>query len=686
MRPPALQYRLFVALRRAFRSPAWWAALVICSHGLAVSAAGPADSPLPSIKSFFRNADVADVQLSPSGEWLAMIVGGEATRRALAVADVDNKKPPAIIALFSDADVRSFHWVGDDRLVFDLIDVQSGSGDQRFGAGLYSIRRDGSETRQLIKTTREFVREVSASRRETLEWNHALLDIPEDGSHEVIVGEWVFSSTFDLQAVNALRLDVDTGRTRSLALGSPPHSDEWLFDRKGEPRVVVAVHEGVAKTYWRAPGQDAWTLIATDPAQKRSFLPAFVDGSGHLFVRTGSALRQWDIATARPTDAVIATTPGFDLEATVILDAGGTSVKGLRLVTDAETTVWFDPQMKAIQKAVDARLPGHTNVVSACRRCAEVKMVLVHSWSDQDPGSYWIYRPPTDAWQLIGQARADIDPSRMGTLDFHRIKARDGLALPVWVTTPAKGAPAGAGVPRPAVVLVHGGPWVRGTHWQWNAEAQFLASRGYVVIEPEYRGSTGFGFEHFQAGWKQWEGPMQDDVADAVRWAAGKGLIDPKRVCIAGGSYGGYATLMGLARYPDLYRCGVAWVAVTDPRLLFEDSWQSDMNEEGRRYTLPTLLGDLAKDAALLRSAAPVERAADIRAPLLLAFGANDRRVPIVHGARMRDALRAQGRDPEWVVYDGEGHGWLKVETRLDFWGRVERFLDRNLNGAPAAR
>ena len=263
----------------------------------------------------------------------------------------------------------------------------------------------------------------------------------------------------------------------------------------------------------------------------------------------------------------------------------------------------------------------------------------------------------------------------MATLDLHRIKARDGLDLPVWVTTPH-----GAVTRRPAVVLVHGGPWVRGTHWRWNADAQFLASRGYVVIEPEYRGSAGYGRSHLQAGFRQWGTTMQDDVADAVRWATEKGLVDGMRVCIAGASYGGYATLMGPIRYPELYRCGVAWVAVSDPRLLFEPVWHSDMSREAREFSMPTMIGDPVKDAAMLKEAAPVERAREIKVPMLLAYGSEDKRVPIDHGEQMRAAMRAAGNEPEYVVYAGEGHGWLKVENRIDFWTRVEKFLARNLH------
>jgi dipeptidyl aminopeptidase/acylaminoacyl peptidase len=215
--------------------------------------------------------------------------------------------------------------------------------------------------------------------------------------------------------------------------------------------------------------------------------------------------------------------------------------------------------------------------------------------------------------------------------------------------------------------------------WRWSDDAQFLASRGYVVIEPEFRGSDGYGERHYRAGWRQWGQAMQDDVADALQWAVSKGLVDGSRVCIAGASYGGYATLMGLVRHPELYRCGVAWVAVTDPRLMFKESWRNDIPPEARQHGLPKVLGDPVADAAALAAVAPVEQAARIKAPVMLAFGGEDRRVPIEHGQRMRAALRDAGREPEWILYPGEGHGWLKAENRYDFARRLENFLARHL-------
>jgi dipeptidyl aminopeptidase/acylaminoacyl peptidase len=298
---------------------------------------------------------------------------------------------------------------------------------------------------------------------------------------------------------------------------------------------------------------------------------------------------------------------------------------------------------------------------------------LVTSYSDHDPGFFSVYRPKTDTWTTIGSVMRDIDPRRMADLDLHRMKARDGLELPVWVTRPkaAKG-------PLPTVLLVHGGPWSRGVRWGWNGEAQLLASRGYVVIEPEFRGSTGYGRKLFRAGWKHWGTTMQDDLADVVRWAADQGIADGTRVCIVGASYGGYAALMAPIRYPDLFKCSVAWVAVSDPRLMFEESWQNDIGRQSH-FSMRTTIGDPVADADMLKAAAPVERAAELKIPVLMAYGGDDVRVPIAHGSRMRAAMRAAGNDPEWVVYAGEGHGFLKMENRVDFYTRMEKFLAKHI-------
>jgi dipeptidyl aminopeptidase/acylaminoacyl peptidase len=444
----------------------------------------------------------------------------------------------------------------------------------------------------------------------------------------------------------------------------------------------MSVKEGRATMHWRDDKQPDWQLLAEFDALDWPYWPVHVDDQGNLLVLESSGpggvdvLKRFDMATRRPAAQALVSTPGFSVGRGLEVDERSGRLLGVHVDTDAYGVVWFDPRMKAVQAEADKRWPDRVNQLS-CARCLEPDMVvLLRSWSDRDPGQFWVHRVADKSWQKVGDSRPGVDPRRMATLDFHRTKARDGKDLPLWLTLPAGHK---KGDRPPAVVLVHGGPWVRGGHWAWNPMAQFLASRGYAVIEPEYRGSTGFGGAHFRAGWKQWGTTMQDDVADALEWARQQGHVSASQACIAGASYGGYAALMGPIRHPQLYRCAVAWVAVTDPLLLTQWSAVSDQSDESRDYSLPQLIGDPVADLPMLKAASPLQRAGELKLPLLLGFGADDRRVPLEHGTRLRDALKTQGHDPEWVVYPGEGHGAWTLEHQLDWAGRVERFLAQHL-------
>jgi dipeptidyl aminopeptidase/acylaminoacyl peptidase len=644
--------------------------------------AGAQAAPTPPIPAaaFYGPPQIHAAALSPSGRWLALTTGAASGRIGLAVFDLKAWKPLTMAANLTDADVGEFHWVNDDRLVFSLTDRQRGGGDQRFWPGLFSVRYDGTELRQLVKFDDPF---FSARRTgpELLGVSHDLMHVPAGGGDEVIVGEWRYDGQGEFDTIIPKRLNVVTGRALSLAIGAPPNVGYWLFDHRGEPRVAVSRRGGRSTVHWRGPGADGWQVLSEHPSMDAPFTPAFVDNSGALFVTVSrgaegtSVLKRFDFATGKPEAEPMVSTPGFDVRGGLISETAGDTVLGVRVVTDAETTIWFDRRLAALQQEADRRLPGHVNRL-VCRRCSEPDMtVLVYAFSDRDPGQFWIYRAQDESWRRVSERREAIDPKRMARVEFERIKARDGLEIPVWLTIP----PGPRDTPRPAVLLVHGGPWLRHGQWRWDDDAQFLASRGYVVIEPEFRGSTGYGQKLYRAGWRQWGQAMQDDLADALAWATTKGLVDGKRVCIAGASYGGYATLMGLVRHPELFRCGVAWVGVTDPRLMFQWRWGYDVGVEGREHSYPTLIGDPVKDAAMLDSVSPVLLADRIKAPLLLAYGGEDRRVPLVHGTRMRDALTAAGRPPQWVVYSDEGHGWYKLENQLDFARRMEDFLARHL-------
>lgn len=639
-------------------------------------AAAQAEAP-PPLEAFFEPASLQSARPSPSGRWLATQVvpaAGASTR--LVVMDLHDKEPDKVVATFERVTVSGFRWVNDDLLVFSFRDIRNRSNDLRF-EGLASVQREDGRLRLLIKPSFDSL--FPAQGRQPLEANHEFLALGEPGSDDIVVGESLFDANFDVRAVRPFLLNARSGARRSFETESPADAVGWVFDHRGRPRLAVT-RTGDRQSYqWLDPKSQAWKPLAEFSTLDAPFFPAFVVGEDALYVQvsrddgSGDELRRFDFATGKPDTDTRLATPGYSSSIRGVIDRRNGELLGLNVLTDARETFWTDAAHKALQAKVDTRLPGRLNVMLCGPRCDQQDPLPVFSHSDRSPGEYLLYRPKADQWQRLGPARQKIEPRAMTPTELVRIKARDGNDLPVWITRQAK-----TDKPRAAVVLVHGGPWVRGREWEWEAEAQFLASRGYVVIEPEFRGSTGYGDRHFRAGFRQWGQAMQDDVSDALRHAVDKGWVDGRRVCIAGASYGGYATLMGLAKDPDQYRCGVAWVAVSDPRLMFSIHW-SDISAEAKRYSLKRLIGDPEADAAMLAANSPLALAGRIKAPLLLAYGGMDRRVPLEHGERMRDALTKAGRPPEWLLYANEGHGWREDENRFDFWRRVEVFLAKHL-------
>jgi len=669
------------------------ALLALCLVSQAFAQAPAAPTP---VAAFFQPAEMQEVQLSPSGRYLALTTNKLGDRRALFVFDLNPGGKPTQAARFQGLDVVGVQWVNEDRLLFRVTDLALGSGSNyREPPGLFAVDRDGSNLRELVRRTWRKNDEGSKVRDRSLSANHNLLQVPApregQANDEVIVGEVRLNTAYEVTAVRPLVLNVNSGIAHPIAeLKSPPSVAQWLFDSRGEPRVAISVEEMQARIHYRAPGQSEWREIGQGNLLSLPFTPQVVDTNGTLYVtqRQGAAglsvLKRFDFGTGAPEEKALVSTPGFDFEGDFVQSAT-LGMLGIRVTTDAEETFWLNPVMKAFQAKADQLLPGHINRIS-CRRCGQPDMVaLVRSFSDRDPGQVLVYRAKEDAWQSVSRIQPGIDPARMPRVDFQRFKARDGLEIPVWITLPPGLKP---GVkpakPLPTVVYVHGGPNVRGRSWGWAWSpfpyAEFMASRGYVVLEPEFRGSDGFGRPFLEAGFKQWGQAMQDDVADALLWAQKQGLSSD-RACIAGASYGGYATFAGLMRNPELYRCGVAWVAVTDLMLLAQgSSWvETDTSPLVRKQVLSVRLGDPVKDETMLRRYSPVEHADMIKAPVLLGMGGADVRVPLAHGERMRDALAKVGNPPEWVVYPGEGHTWLLPQSHIDFANRMEKFLAKHL-------
>lgn len=652
--------------------PALMRALILTLCAALIAA--PASAQPPSIGAFFKRPALRAPKLSPSGRYLAIQSAGKDDRMLLAVIDLQTMAPPKVVAGFRNADISRHYWVNEDRLVFEASD--SPNGEQRVdNPGLWAIDRDGSDFRALIKSNQDVISESTQIKDRRLDANYRFFETLPDGSSDVLVLRYRWLNESEERGVQLFRLDTQTGLAKSLSGGTPPSIGSWVTDWRGEPRTVEATVQGRAKIY-RRDAEGRWALwIEDDDTNRQHFEPYWFGPDNLTLVTAGykgtSAVFRLNPETGKPDPQPLINFPGYDYRGSLVFDPQAKKLLGVHYETDAPGTVWLDPTMKAIQADIDAKLPGTVNQI-LCDRCLDAAFMVVTSMSDRMPPSYWLYKPAAKSLQPLIAGRPDLPMRAMGERDVVRFKARDGLTLPLLVTQPP-----GPAARRPAVVLVHGGPYVRGTHWPWEPMAQFLASRGYVVLEPEFRGSTGYGWQLFRGGWKQWGLAMQTDLADTVAFADKQGWIDPQRVCIAGASYGGYAALMGAVSQGDIFKCAVSWVGVTDIGLLSSIHW-SDASEEWKQYGMKQLVGDSDTDAEQIRKTSPLQRAREIRMPLLVAYGGEDRRVPIKHGTDFRAALRPD-QALEWVVYPEEGHGWFNLKTNEDFWGRVERFLDKHL-------
>lgn len=641
------------------------ASLFICG---ATSAAEPA-APLP-VGAFFAPPAFSGAVPSPDGKNIALLVRGPDGNTVVANMPAAGG-PVRILAGVKGMDAEDIHWVNNRRLVFSAYVQDAEEGTRAHGPGLHAVNIDGSKHIQLVAHEWRIQTHDAALPPNT----HYLGSVHDDASSDVYVVRYsVFHEEF--QGYALFRLNTETANLTQVAV--PQGITGVLIDAGGVPRVATRRQDGKTHMLYHDPASGAWReLMAHDDTSLRAATPALVTRSGELYVRSRNGrdtagLYRVDTQTGALDPEPMVGFKNFDFNGAVILAPDHERILGVRYETSEGMTTWVDDGMKTLQGRVDALLPSTINELHLAAD-ATADAIVVRSYSDTEPGFWQVYHVGSGKLTPLGTRMPQINPLQMGETTFVHVRARDGRDIPTYLTLPK-----GDHKNLPLVVLVHGGPWVRGVHFGWDPQVQFLASRGYAVLQPEFRGSEGYGYAHFMAGWKQWGQAMQDDVADATRWAIGQGTADAKRICIAGASYGGYATLMGLARNPELFRCGVDWVGVTDIDLLYDQRFTST-SQDAKTYTLPVLIGDLEKDAAMLQANSPLHNVARITQPLLLAYGGRDRVVPIEHGKTFYAAVKATNPHVEWIEYAEEGHGWRYEHDQIDFWGRVDKFLAENL-------
>ena len=630
-------------------------------------AAGQGAAAIP-IADFFRLPDVFRPELSPDGRHLAFLARA-GSHLGLAVIDID-RRTSRMIATLPGTDIVEHHWVNAQRLVFVSGNVSDPAGTVNPGrsGGLFAVDVDGSHARRLALAAGDSATVIVRPR------HMRMLMALSDGSDDVIVA----SNERNFDASDVYRLNTRSGRKTLLTFDNPGDVVRWALDRDGVPRAALTRKGLIDRVAYRRDDRSPWQRWAESDFREPSALPLAIDGEGAIIglaPRGGADPRQ-TAALVRldergQTVAVLAQSDEFDAQAPVF-DPRTKRLVGVRYRGERPTVRWFDERWAALQRRFDQQLPG---VVNHFLPPAQGRRMLVYSFSDRNPGTVYLYDFQSNRLEFLLDARPWIKPEQMAESRFVRFTARDGLPLTALLTLP-RGVPARA---LPLVVVVHGGPWVPGYTWQWDAEAQFLASRGFAVLQPNFRGTLGFGARHWVASFRQWGLAMQDDLADGVQWAMQQGIADARRVAIYGASYGGYAALQGLVRTPELYQCAIDYVGVTDLTLFQSVSWSEMSANDFMRHLFPVMVGDAERDAAQLRATSPALNAERIVKPVLLAYGGEDRRVPLAHGERMREALERHGKSFEWVLHADEGHGFASLDHRIDFYARMEALLRRTL-------
>jgi len=474
------------------------------------------------------------------------------------------------------------------------------------------------------------------------------------------------------------KVDARSGNKQRYEFPPGGETTRWLWDEAGVLRFVVTQDtafwtDDTKVTYWYRSNQTSdWQKLDVFPITEDHWVPISVGNDPDSLIvysrheRDTWALFHYDTRTRRHLDLMAGA------ETQDIAASFETNTEELLSVTTSglkPTRIWFSARWAALQKAVDQALPDHINVLSGNPQ----GKVLVFSYADVDPGRWHVLDTREMMLREVVSSRKDIAPGEMLPMKVLRYPAADGFSIPAYFTQPSSRD--SASLP-PLVVLIHGGPTVR-DDWGWDEEVQALATHGYAVFQPQFRGSSGFGKKFQESGYGQWGLAMQDDITAGVEYLIAQKLVDPARICIYGASYGGYAALWGLAKTPDLYKCGVSLAGVSDIEHMLTDQSDRNYDKEARQFQL-SRIGDLATNKQKFDSVSPLKSAARIKAPVLLAHGEFDTRVPISHGQKMRDALRANGKSVEWLTFANGGHGLGKPD-RQRFYDALLAFLGKHI-------
>lgn len=650
-----------------------WLFKAACCLGLTATAAVAASAAEPTIEDFVRHPTYSSVKISPTGDYLAMTVDrGE--QDVLVVLSTDELKVLKINQLPDEKSVGSFYWTSPERLIFNAIQ-KIGRYARPFGTGeWYGVNADGSQPRPLIFYG---TRDVTQRGKQIGNEYFSLLNTLEDNDDAVMM-EVSYPRSSDGSGTEVVLLDTLSGRHTTVTR-APRENCGIALDAADKPRFAVcydsenAQGEFDTETELYRFGEGEWTLINSSKASGRTINIAGTaeDGRIYAYQRDGGATTAFgtlDLATGEFNELFhdpISDPAGYITAAdgstviAVVTEAGAPQV---RLVDEQHP----DAQLYA---SLAAAFPGQYVDFSSATQ--DGQKIVVSVVSDRNPGALYLYDRATKKARFLMQNRRWLDPEQMASVKPFSLTTRDGLEIYGYLTIPN----GSDGKNLPMIVNPHGGPMGPRDNWSFNWETQLLANRGYLVMQVNYRGSGGFGKDFEDMAYGEWANGIMNDIIDATRWVVEQGYADEDRICIYGGSFGGYSALMAPVQAPGLYKCAFGYVGMYDAQIQLSESDTSE-SEDGRRYLLRAFGDTRAEQDAM----SPITYAEQIDLPVYLAAGARDPRCPPEHTEAMYEALAEAGNTPEgMIIQSGEMHGFYKEENNLRLYTEMLEFFDRHI-------
>lgn len=627
-----------------------FAAVFLVAAGLFAASARAENYP---VEAFGSLPLLEDPLLSPNGMHMAARMNVEG-KPVVGIVNLQNRDQGMKLIRIGEHRVRWFRWAGPDRLLISL----------RMKATIDGF--DGYASRLVVYQLSTGKATYLGYDNQDIEGDR-VIHLEKDGSSALLsLGRSAYSYP------SVYRADLATGTmTKVVDRTAPIH--EWYADPQGRVRAGLGYEGGHVRFYSREPGDSFFRHVAgiRDEEFEGEIDLIRIPSAGESSYavtnqKTGRfGLYEFDWKTGEIGKTVFEH-PAVDIDDFTLLQ-DGSGVEAVYYADDRPRVEWFDPVLKEIQGEIDEALPGRMNWIRSAS--ADRTKVIVRTASDSDAGAYFLYDRTLEQMSRIATPYEALKGKPLAKVTPVSYQARDGLEIPAYLTLPAGLEARGL----PLVILPHGGPYARDV-LGFDYMAQFVANRGYAILQPNFRGSTGYGKEFLEKGFGQWGRAMQDDLTDGVRWLAGQGTIDPKRVCIAGGSYGGYAALMGSILTPDLYRCAISWAGVTD----LDEMMQHDkMQLQPMRYRRwrERIRGADKQD---LDDLSPVQFADKIAIPVLVMHGTDDDRVPIRQGRMFNKAAQKAGKPVEYVEFEGAGHQIETTADRIKFLTTIEAFLAKH--------